>query len=218
MSVEAVKSFFDIGTVVLLFLTFAFGAGVLITGNIINSRQAKQLRKFDEDLTGAKTELAIQQTRAATAERDVAEAKKSAGDADAKAEAFRLDIAKANERAALANERAASLQVEAAKLRKELVLQGARENLLSKDNRRNLIATLKPFAGQKIDVRYSATALMVNSTVISSAPLGDDTVGFANALARNMLTARRLDRQFLEHRRQDGRNSNRRNPSPPVPK
>src|SRR6266481_5049267 len=68
MSVEALKSFFDVGTVILLFLTFTFGAGVLITGNIINSRQAAQLREFDRGLTSAKAELGKQQERAANAD------------------------------------------------------------------------------------------------------------------------------------------------------
>ena len=45
MSVEAWKSAFDIATVVLLFLTFAAGAGVLITGNIINKRQTGKLHQ-----------------------------------------------------------------------------------------------------------------------------------------------------------------------------
>jgi hypothetical protein len=65
MSVEALKSFFDVGTVILLFLAFAFGAGVLITGNIINGRQAVQLRQFDKGLTDAKTELAKAQATTA---------------------------------------------------------------------------------------------------------------------------------------------------------
>jgi hypothetical protein len=65
MSVDSLKSIFDIATVVLLFLTFLAGAGVLITGNIINVRQAGQLRQFDKDLTEAKTELGKQQVRAA---------------------------------------------------------------------------------------------------------------------------------------------------------
>jgi hypothetical protein len=82
MSVEALKSFFDVGTVVLLFLAFAFGAGVLITGNIINSRQNTQIRQFDKDLTSAKAELVKQQERAANAERDAAEAKTTAATAE----------------------------------------------------------------------------------------------------------------------------------------
>ena len=123
MSIEALKSFFDVGTVVLLFLAFAFGAGVLITGNIINARQSNQLRQFDKDLTEAKTELGKQQERAANAERSAADAKKTA-------EGFRLDIAKSNERAAEAdqkaaeaNERAGTLEKDAASLNKKAELE-----------------------------------------------------------------------------------------------
>jgi hypothetical protein len=53
---------------------------VLITGNVINERQGEKLRKFDSDLTGAKSELAIQQERAAKAEQMLLEvAKKQQG-------------------------------------------------------------------------------------------------------------------------------------------
>ena len=58
MSVESLKAFFDVGTVALLFLTFAFGAGVLITGNIINERQAAQLRQFTNDLKDKDVKIA----------------------------------------------------------------------------------------------------------------------------------------------------------------
>jgi hypothetical protein len=68
MSVESLKVFFDIAAVVLLFLTFVAGAGVLITGNIISDRQADKLRQFDQNLTAAKTELGRQEERAANAE------------------------------------------------------------------------------------------------------------------------------------------------------
>jgi hypothetical protein len=54
VTVEDWKSIFDIGTVCLTFLLFAFGAGALITGNVINARQSVQLRQFDKDLTAAK--------------------------------------------------------------------------------------------------------------------------------------------------------------------
>jgi hypothetical protein len=60
VSVEALKSAFDLAAVVLLFLTFAAGAAVLVTGNIINKRQEEKLRKFDGDLTTAKSELIAQ--------------------------------------------------------------------------------------------------------------------------------------------------------------
>ncbi|HTU44426.1 MAG TPA: hypothetical protein VMF91_05160 [Bryobacteraceae bacterium] len=54
-------------------MAFAFGAGVWFTSNIINERQAAQLRQFDKDLTGAKSELGKQQERAANAERSLLE-------------------------------------------------------------------------------------------------------------------------------------------------
>jgi hypothetical protein len=57
MSVDALKGFFDIGALVLLFLTFAFGAGILITGNKINDRQAEQLRQFDKALKDKDLEI-----------------------------------------------------------------------------------------------------------------------------------------------------------------
>jgi len=69
MSVESWKAFFDIGTIVLLLLTGVFAAGIFFTGNIINDRQAEQLRHFDKELTSAKIELGKQQERAAIAER-----------------------------------------------------------------------------------------------------------------------------------------------------
>ncbi len=53
MTVEGLKTVFDWIAVILLFLTFAAGFGVLITGNIINKRQEQQLRQFDRDLTGS---------------------------------------------------------------------------------------------------------------------------------------------------------------------
>jgi hypothetical protein len=73
MSVEAWKTVFDIGTLVLLFFTFAFAAGIFFTGDTINKRQEEKLRQFDKDLTEAKTELGKQQERAATAERTLLE-------------------------------------------------------------------------------------------------------------------------------------------------
>src|SRR5258708_37451565 len=71
MTVEGIKTIFDWIVVVLAGLTFVSIAVVLITGNIINKRQAAQLRDFDAGLTAAKTELGKQQERAATAERSL---------------------------------------------------------------------------------------------------------------------------------------------------
>jgi len=99
MSVESLKSLFDVAAVILLFLTFLAGAGVLITGNIINALQAERLRQFDKDLTEAKTELGKQQVRAANAERSALEAKQTA-------ESFEKDIAVADQKAAEATQKA----------------------------------------------------------------------------------------------------------------
>jgi hypothetical protein len=95
MTVEGLKTTFDWMAVILLFLTFAAGAGVLITGNVINRRQEEKLRTFDSDLTTAKSALATQQERAAKADGRVAGLEQSAADAKA-------DMAKQQERAATA--------------------------------------------------------------------------------------------------------------------
>lgn len=149
MSVEALKSLFDVGTVILLFLTFAFGAGVLITGNIINSRQASQLRQFDKDLTEAKTELGKQQERAAKAEQDAADAKKTA-------EGFRLDIAKSTERAAEANQEAAKANETAEKERLARVRleEKVAWRTLDKEQKQELASSLSTFAGQLVDCSF----------------------------------------------------------------
>jgi hypothetical protein len=80
MSLEWWKSFFEIGGVILILLTFAFGAGALIVNNRLGAIQDAQLRQFDKDLTDekgaladAKTEMAVQQERAATAEKALLE-------------------------------------------------------------------------------------------------------------------------------------------------
>ncbi|HWX53666.1 MAG TPA: hypothetical protein VN176_03645 [Verrucomicrobiae bacterium] len=131
MTVESWKTVFDIGTLVLLFVTAAFATGIFLTGDIINKRQGEQLRQFDKDLTEAKTNLGKQQERAAAAEtalqgvatktegfrlaiakaneraskaqESLALAEQHSAEANAKAEGFRRDIAQANERAAEAN-------------------------------------------------------------------------------------------------------------------
>jgi hypothetical protein len=60
------KAICDTGTVIALALAFLFGLGAWFSGNIVNDRQAAQLRKFDKDLTTAKTGLVDSQR--ATAE------------------------------------------------------------------------------------------------------------------------------------------------------
>jgi hypothetical protein len=95
MSAESWKAFFDVGAVVLLFLTFAFGAGALWTGNIVNERQAAELRKFDTDITSAKTELLRQQERAAKADEKASEIEASNIQLKTALEAAKAETAKA---------------------------------------------------------------------------------------------------------------------------
>ncbi|HKW76720.1 MAG TPA: hypothetical protein VJN64_14410, partial [Terriglobales bacterium] len=110
MTVEGWKQIFDVATVVLLFLTFACGAGVLITTNAINKRQESQLRQFDKDLTGAKTELGKQQERAAKAEQGVAGLEEAASDAKAAQQRVETELAAQQERAAKAEKALVELQ------------------------------------------------------------------------------------------------------------
>jgi hypothetical protein len=58
MSLESWKSFFEIGGVTLLFLTFIFGTGALFTSTRINKRQAEQIRLFEKELAKAQKEAA----------------------------------------------------------------------------------------------------------------------------------------------------------------
>jgi hypothetical protein len=76
MSVESWKSLFDHLAVVLLLLTFGVGVGALYFGNRVDDKQKVQLRQFDKDLIEAKTQLGVQQTRAAEAERQLELVKK----------------------------------------------------------------------------------------------------------------------------------------------
>lgn len=75
MSVESLefwKGLFEIAGVVLLLLTFIFGAGALWFSRKLNAVQSEKLRQFDKGLTDAKLELGRQQERAASADARVA--------------------------------------------------------------------------------------------------------------------------------------------------
>jgi hypothetical protein len=147
MPIEALKSFFDWGALVLVFLTFAFGTGALITGNRINSRQEEKLRKFDKNLTEAKTELACQQE---------------------KVERLRQDNLK--------------LEFKALSLQKEILTQGPRENLLIGETRREFVDSLKPFAGQKIDLQTSALIGSWNGISTGISQIAEEMDGLAKSL------------------------------------
>lgn len=110
MSLEGWKAFFEIGGVVLLLLTFAFGAGALIVNNRLNAIQAKELGDFRLKFEEEQQKTALAQKEAAEAKQiaggfevAISTAKQQAAEANAKAEGFRLDIANANQRAADAN-------------------------------------------------------------------------------------------------------------------
>ncbi len=140
MTVEGLKTIFDWAAVILLFLTFASGFGVLVTSNIINKRQAEQLRRFDSDLTSAKIELGKQQERAANADARVAGLEKEASDATAAQQRVETELAKQKERTASAEKAASDAALALAKLKEP--------RSLSPEQQEKLIAALKPFAGQ----------------------------------------------------------------------
>jgi hypothetical protein len=182
MSLEAWKAFFEIGGIALLAATFIFGAGAYLVNDRLNKIQSQELASF-------RLRFEEEQQKTAHAQQEAAEAKALAG-------GFERDIAVANQKSGEANERAASLEIEAANqreraaklelealtLRQQMLVQGPRENLLKGQNRQEFVNMLKPFAGQKIDVRHSSFTLMVNSHVVSSSPIGDDALGLSQSL------------------------------------
>jgi len=112
MDVEWWKTFFEVGGVALLFLTFAFGAGFMLTGKMVNDRQSERLRNFEGDLTAAKTNLEVQKERAATAEGKIAGLQKGASDAKKAEQEVGLELAKQKEKAAKAEAALFELQRE----------------------------------------------------------------------------------------------------------
>lgn len=158
--------------VVMMVVAAIAATGLLITQYVAFSR-AKQLSEVQTKLSEAKDRQSAADSkekdqRIATALQAAADSNKAAGEA--------------NERAQKANERANALEVESLKLRGQLIAQGPREALLRGEIRSNTVEALKPFAAQRIDVRRSASIIMVNSSVVMSTPIGDDTIGLSQAL------------------------------------
>lgn len=133
MSAERVKAFFDVGAIILLFLTFTFGVGAFVTGNVINKRQAEQLRQFDKSLTDAKIELGRQQERTANADALVAGLQTDA--ANAKSEMARQQTKAANAERALL----------------ELQQRLAHRRISQSDHDR-LVVSLRPFRGSVVQL------------------------------------------------------------------
>jgi hypothetical protein len=133
MSLESWKSFFEIGGVLLLFLTFVFGAGVVMTSTRINALQATKLRNFDKELTDAKTELGKQQERTANADARVAGVETDA--ANAKSEMAKQQIRAANAESAL-------LELQ----------QRLAHRRISRSNHDKLVASLQPFRSSAVQL------------------------------------------------------------------
>jgi len=108
---------------------------------------------------------------------------------EAEIAALNKDAGEAREAAGKAMERAAALELETLKLRKDLMVQASRASLFVGEDRQKFVNALKPFSGQKIDLRRSASAIMVNGTIVASTPIGDDTVGLANTLFKALADA-----------------------------
>ncbi len=102
VSLELWNRIFEIGGVILLFLTFVFGAGALLTSKRINARQAAELRRFNRELTDAQTELDKQRVRAADAAAKLAKLQEDAANAKAAQQKVEIELAKQQERAATA--------------------------------------------------------------------------------------------------------------------
>jgi hypothetical protein len=151
MSLEWWKAFFEIGGVVLLLLTFAFGAGALIVNNRLNAIQATELNDFKIKFEGEQQKTALAQKEASEAkakadkfESDIATADQKAAEANAKAEGFRADIAKANESAKQAEARAAEAKLELARFKAP--------RTLSASQRTSIAALLRPLGPQRVDL------------------------------------------------------------------
>jgi hypothetical protein len=114
MSLEGWRAFFETGGVILLFLTFVFGAGAVLTSKRINEKQAEELRQFSLN-------LAAQQERAAKAEQVAAEAKSTAANANDRTLVLETDAANAKATQQRVETDLAKQQERAAKAEKDLL-------------------------------------------------------------------------------------------------
>ncbi|HWG68719.1 MAG TPA: hypothetical protein VN692_04800 [Steroidobacteraceae bacterium] len=125
---------------------------LVIWGVVIEALCTISLFVFDERISNA------QESKIVELEQLTARAIKTAGEAD---------------------ERASGLNLQAQKLREQLVAQGPREALLRGAIRKTLVDSLKPFAGQKIDVRFSAARSWGASGNWEIVAIGDDVLGLS---------------------------------------
>lgn len=194
-SAEFWKSLFEAFGVVLLGATFVAGLGFWYFGRRVNEFQTERLRKFDKDLTDAKSKLVVQEERAASAElqlekvkqdsgnalKDAAIANQRAGEASRRAEELKQQNLETESR--LETERKTRLELEKSLSPRELpiILEGGKTNFDS----------LKPFAGMQVifDVLPDAEALraagairqileMAGWKTIQFTPRGDINIGY----------------------------------------
>jgi hypothetical protein len=98
MSLEEWKSFWEIGGIVLLFLTFVFGSGLVIVSGRISEVQKRETRTATESLDRFKLE----------AGQKISEAQRGAEDARTTAKGFESKIAESDARAKSAEAQVAS--------------------------------------------------------------------------------------------------------------
>lgn len=158
--------------IVMMVVAALAATGLLIT-QYVAFRKAKQLSDVQGSLAQAKDRQAVADSK--EKDQKIAAALQTAGESNKAA-------GEANERAGKANERSSALEVEALRLQEQLVAQGPRENLLRGVSKEKFVESIKPYAGQRIDVRRSASVIEVNGTVVMSTPIGDDTTGLGQAL------------------------------------
>lgn len=127
MSLEAWKSFFEWGSVVLIAGTVVFGAGALIVNSRIAAIQDERLRQFNRELTAAQTDLGRQQVLAADATAKAAEATSKAAEANTKvaeasAKVAGLELATADAKAEMAKQetRAANAERELLEMKERI--------------------------------------------------------------------------------------------------
>lgn len=172
-SVESWKLFCEIGGLIVLALTLIFAGGAWLASNILNKRQAAQIRDFNERLTKANTELGKQQERAAKAEAALAEVSNTAG--------------AANQTAGEANERAALLEVEAATLHARAAAAEL-EVAKTKQDLAELLTAMLPRSMGTTFIHDEERALFEGTTVfIMYADNDSEAKGLAQQIA-NVLT------------------------------
>jgi hypothetical protein len=136
-------SFFQVGSLIMLFLTFAFGAGAILTGLKVNKGATRQILKLEARIAESTEET--ERIKAAAA-KDKDESAKRIAELNRDTVGLSADVANANARAAEANRIAESEQLARLQLEARLA-----PRVLTADQQERLISLLKPFFGTQID-------------------------------------------------------------------